>query len=110
MTKEEILKRNEAIAVFMGGKLSKPRNAMNAPDWKFASKTTWAGNPEKIYTLYYDKLWDWLMPVVQKMMDKGCWTYEIEHAITQVNINALFEAVSNLCLDAQSYTDTNQVK
>jgi hypothetical protein len=128
MTQEEINKRNEAIALFMGGKLSKPRNAMNAPYWKFASKATWSGNPEKIYTLYYNKLWDWLMPVVEKIeSDKGKatllytnpWDYRglhtfsiykemdenkdmrgrIVESVSNSKIEAVFIAVSDFCLN-----------
>jgi len=56
-----VLEGNELIAVFMGGKLSKKTSPIIAPHWKgleFGSK---------IYDLYYDKRWDWLMPVVEKI-------------------------------------------
>jgi hypothetical protein len=67
MTREEIENGNKVIAEFMGGKLSKPRSFINSPYWKLPNHYTHLGNPDKVYDLYYNRFWDWLMPVVEKI-------------------------------------------
>jgi hypothetical protein len=57
MTQEEIIKGNKLIAKFDGGTLDGP----NSPYYYFLNK----GKYEK--ELLYDKSWDWLMPVVEKI-------------------------------------------
>ena len=120
MTKEEVNKRNEAIAIFMGGKLSKPKNPINSPYWKIPRHNTYLGNPNKVYILYYDRFWDWIMPVIEEIEKPGSiWLVEIGFNACKIfnlmNLNnstdaeysrigihkrqAVFLAVSDYCIN-----------
>lgn len=105
MEQSEINKRNEAIAKFMGLTFNTTFEGLLPNHW--IDKNSEVVGSYLDTTLKYNSSWDWLMPVVQKMLENGCWTHQIDYAITKININALFEAVSNVCLDAQSYSTLN---
>lgn len=58
MSDEEILEGNKLIAEFMGGKYY-PNGGWS--EWQFPD----GGKPS---ILYYNSSWDWIMPVVDKIM------------------------------------------
>lgn len=71
MSKENIIKNNELIAEFMGGKYE-----TNLP---FAyTKSGWTDTPAnssnqivQSHTFKYNSSWDWLMPVIEKIQKLG---------------------------------------
>lgn len=112
MTKEELTKdihrRSAAIATFMGYTYY-PFNeeekglrygwirSDNRRDTKvFVSQNPFLSRTTK--DLKYRNSWDWLMPVVQKIMKDQLLTYNITVALTQANIGILFNTVSDVCL------------
>jgi hypothetical protein len=109
MEQNEKDKRNEAIALYMGGEFK---------------EVYWGGKPEKQFMmpgfhisegdvrqyLKYDSSWDWLMPVCKKMseeIDKLCdnkdleeWPVEyllMEDELLEYNIEGVFKHLSDLC-------------
>jgi hypothetical protein len=66
MTEEEILEENKLIAHFMGYK------PFDNGDKRYSSNDWYCGE-NIIYAQYkdlgYDRSWDWLMPVVRKIVD-----------------------------------------
>jgi hypothetical protein len=67
MEREEINKRNEAIALFMGAKLKVPANTKYAPYYQFFKEDGLIYREKEPKDMKYNSSWDWLMPVVEKI-------------------------------------------
>lgn len=65
MTEEKILEGNKAIAEFMGGEWIKD----DYNEWGYKIKTPHWNKLQKPEALQYHSSWDWLMPVVDKIME-----------------------------------------
>jgi hypothetical protein len=113
MSQEEILKRNEAIAVFMGAKLKVPTNTKYAPCYQYFREDGLIYREKETQHMEYKTNWSWLMPVVEKIesgrnyidirkkeilltvIDRPTQLYEVGES----KIEAVFLAVSDYCLN-----------
>lgn len=91
MTQEQIL-GNKLIAVFMGGKLQE----MAEMEYIVFSKT----NQPFIHQLKYHTLWEWLMPVVEKIeaLKNG-----------SINVNKVWITINGCECSIWTYFDVNEV-
>jgi hypothetical protein len=90
----DTLEGNKLIAVFMGAKL-KYYNISNAPYYLMPNKQQWM--PER---LVYHTSWDWLMPVVNKIIctnptieDAFKNTYKVVDTLMYIQIERTWKAV-----------------
>jgi hypothetical protein len=93
-----IEENNRLIAEFMGFKLQSNTDERWFGQWFTISNGTWAN---RIEILHFHTSWDWLMPVVDAIyntdIDEQATNEigDITHALLDVNINAVHEAVVN---------------
>ena len=93
-----IKENNRLIAEFMGFKLQSNTDERWFGQWFTISNGTWAN---RIEILHFHTSWDWLMPVVDAIyntdIDEQATNEigDITHALLDVNINAVHEAVVN---------------
>lgn len=110
MTQEEINKRNEAIALFMG--------IQSYNDDRYGKIYSIPVERGSIFSLKYNSSWNWLMPVVEKIAQKGVMVdiiidtlktrVEIAQCARQStnSIEAFFLTVSDYCIAFNQSTDT----
>jgi hypothetical protein len=69
MEKKEIQERNEAIAIFMGGK---PKPEYNGwVYWQFFGSDGLIRREVRNDVILYNSAWNWLMPAVEKIEAEG---------------------------------------
>lgn len=113
MSPEEIIKRNESIAKFMGWEFSETFEGLLPNHW--IDKTGKLMGSYHDTELKFQYSWDWIMPVVIKIShDFGSVKILVGNTGTAVNINdslegydydpieAVFIAVSNYCMYAKT--------
>ena len=68
MTSDEINTRNESIARFMGGEITRSDNPLwsDGAHFEYPIAPTF-GHIIRIPDLYFHRSWDWLMPVIEKI-------------------------------------------
>jgi hypothetical protein len=119
MSQEEILKRNEAIAVFMGAKLKVPTNTKYAPCYQYFREDGLIYREKETQHMEYKTNWSWLMPVVEKIEKDHGMNISIESDYVTMfrfndrsgtvhdegcfggytKIDAVFKVVSDFCLN-----------
>lgn len=104
MKKEEISKYNLLIAKFMGGKFTLVKSHTPSVSFKEHPRKDRNHNSTDMHPkfLNYHKSWDWLMPVVKKIVNLSCeesdlegWyiNEDIKKHLCWVNIEKVYENV-----------------
>ena len=86
MTHEEIIEGNKLIAEFLWGKQGNPED--RAPEWYIGEDLPYcdedgyyqnvgAMNPISSEIIQFHSSWDWLMPVVEKIINSNCSSAEL---------------------------------